>query len=637
MLSLRRYRLDAAYEAVLRIGKLRKPQRRAFERVHALIKDLDEDLPRVSDDHVLRTAQEAGVKAADAPPEFIFQLATGVGKTRLMGAIIAYLYRSGQTKNCVILAPRKAIVEKLERESQTRSSKYLFIDPALVPEPNLCLRSTLESFVPDPERLNVFVLSPQTITGSDRRFAKGDDFRASTLEYLRSVDDLIVCIDESHHLGRRVEEDVAAWRQAVRQLKPRLQFGFTATASKEDAANVLYSYDLPECLREGLYTKAVKMWVEPAPDNVSEDEWDRVTLDFALQRLEAKRAAMKDYCERHLEHAFVEPVMLVAARDTEHAEQVGTWLQQRRGLQEGELHIAHSHRTPSESEMEKLIAIDRPGNRIKVVVNVFQLSEGWDVTNVYVVAPLRAMATFQNAVQTMGRGLRLPFGSRVGDPEIDTLDVLCFGKESFERIVELATAEFGKAADGSAALSLQARPGDLDFPVETRPITIEAKRDVGFDVPRVRRLPPEPVLDFEVASIRELTRFVAGLDLISLDRSSAEDETLRYDFSSVIRVATLRVMSELPYLSAAAHTQKVESLVTRLLESLGANESSEIAVDPLKVAALITDEIDRRYKSQPVKFLVAEGVLRIEPGNFEWPLRTDLEGPIEKQSVAEWQ
>ena len=637
MLSLRRYRLDAAYETVLRIGRLRKPQRKAFELVHALMKDLDRDLPLVPQKELQLKASEAGVRATAGAPELVFQLATGVGKTRLMGAIMAYLYRAGQTRNCVVLAPRKTILAKFERESQVSSSKYLFLDPVLVPEPNLCFRSTLESFIPDPDRLNVFILSPQTITGTDRRFAQGDDFRSSTLEYLQGRNDLIVCIDESHHLGRQSDDDIAAWRQAVRQLEPRLQFGFTATVPRADAATVLYSYDLPECLRDGIYTKAVKMWVEPAPADISEDDWDKVTLDFALQRLEAKRLAMKDYCERHPENPFVEPVLLVAARDTEHADSVGAWLRDRRGLAQDEIQIAHSHRTPSEAELEQLVAIDRPGNRIRVVVNVFQLSEGWDVTNVYVVAPLRAMATFQNAVQTMGRGLRLPFGTRVGEPEVDTLDVLCFGKEPFERIVELATAEFGKAVDGSAALAIEGTQGALDLPIDTRPITIAVQRHVTFEVPKVRRVPPEPVLDFEVGSIRELTRYVAGLDLVSLDRSSAEDEALRYDFRSVVRVATLRVLSELSYLSAAAHTHQIEGLIRRLLEGLGADEQAEVSVDPVKVAALMVEEIDRRYKSQPVKFLVDEGIVQVEPHEFEWPLRVDLEGPIDKQSVAEWQ
>jgi len=91
-----------------------------------------------------------------------------------------------------------------------------------------------------------------------------------------------------------------------------------------------------------------------------------------------------------------------------------------------------------------------------------------------------------------GARLRLPFGTRVGEPEVDTLDVLCFGKESFERIVELATAEFGKAVDGSAALAIEGAQGALDLPVETRPITIavqkmsrsKSRRSAGFRLSR---------------------------------------------------------------------------------------------------------------------------------------------------------
>jgi len=130
----------------------------------------------------------------------------------------------------------------------------------------------------------------------------------------------------------------------VRQLEPRLQFGFTATVPRADAATVLYSYDLPECLRDGIYTKSVKMWVEPAPTDISEDDWDKVTLDFALQRLETKRLAMKDYCERHPENPFLEPVLLVAARDTEHADSVGACC----GSDGGWLRMKSRSRTPTE-------------------------------------------------------------------------------------------------------------------------------------------------------------------------------------------------------------------------------------------------------------------------------------------------
>jgi superfamily II DNA or RNA helicase len=629
MLSLRTYRLDSAFETVVRTSKLRKPQRESLNQVHSLLKSMDDDLPDLSTQDIVLKLREAGIETGTEVPEILFELATGVGKTRLMGALIAYLFRAGQSRNFLILAPRKAILEKLERESDTTSSKYLFIDPALVPEPNLCFRSTLDSFQPDPRRPNVFILSPQTITGSDRRFAKGNDFSESVLKYLTTTTDLIVCTDEAHHIGVSSDES-PAWRQSIAALRPRLHFGFTATVPAGSKKRVLYSYPLQECLRDGLYTKSVKLWVEPEPPEVSDEEWDHITLDFALQRLESKRAGLRDYCERHPEVEFIEPVLLVAARDTDHANATATWLNERRGLPQEAFHVAHSHRTPSEEEVEKLVAIDRPGNKIRVVINVFQLSEGWDVTNVYVVAPLRAMATFENAVQTMGRGLRLPFGRRTGELEVDNLDVLCFGKSTFEEIVEKATKQFGDEGDGMLPVSLGRKQDDIEFPSETKPILISLRKNVSFEMPRVRRVPPEPDLQFTIAPSRELTRYVAGLDLISLDRSSGSEDTLRYDVQSVIRMAALRVLSELQYLSAPSHMAGVTALIRQLLEEMGATDGIEVAVDPLKVATLVIEEIDKRYKLQPAKFVLDGRVDIIEPKSFEWRLRNDLEGPIDR-------
>src|SRR5207302_10622783 len=105
--------------------------------------------------------------------------------------------------------------------------------------------------------------------------------------------------------------------------------------------------------------------------------------------------------------------------------------------------ITHSERARTEEDIRRLVGIDESGSRVRVVVNVFQLTEGWDVTNVYVIVPLRAMATFRSAVQTMGRGLRLPMGRRTGNPDVDTLDVLCCGRESFEEIVRQAVEQVG--------------------------------------------------------------------------------------------------------------------------------------------------------------------------------------------------
>src|SRR5262249_33986147 len=59
-------------------------------------------------------------------PSICFALATGVGKTRLMGASIAYLYETGVSKNFFVLAPNLTIYEKLIRDFTPQTSKYVF-------------------------------------------------------------------------------------------------------------------------------------------------------------------------------------------------------------------------------------------------------------------------------------------------------------------------------------------------------------------------------------------------------------------------------------------------------------------------------------------------------------------------------
>src|SRR5580698_3991268 len=59
-------------------------------------------------------------------PSLCFALATGVGKTRLMGAFISYLYLTGKSRHFFVLAPNKTIYEKLIGDFSPESPKYVF-------------------------------------------------------------------------------------------------------------------------------------------------------------------------------------------------------------------------------------------------------------------------------------------------------------------------------------------------------------------------------------------------------------------------------------------------------------------------------------------------------------------------------
>ena len=110
-------------------------------------------------------------------------------------------------------------------------------------------------------------------------------------------------------------------------------------------------------------------------------------------------------------------------------------------------------------------------------------------------------------------------------------------------------------------------------------ITIAPRVQVEIQVPSVRRLPPEPILDFEIAKAPSV-QVVSGIDIVSLDRFAADDDLLRYNVTTVVRNATFRIIAGLPYLSPAVHHQQVERLVHNLLVRLGAKEDSNIALTP---------------------------------------------------------
>lgn len=67
------------------------------------------------------------------------------------------------------------------------------------------------------------------------------------------------------------------------------------------------------------------------------------------------------------------------------------------------------------------------------------LKEGWDVTNLYTIIPLRTATSLTLREQTIGRGLRLPYGRVTGNKAVDKLTIVAHDK--FEEIIAAANEE----------------------------------------------------------------------------------------------------------------------------------------------------------------------------------------------------
>jgi len=137
----------------------------------------------------------------------------------------------------------------------------------------------------------------------------------------------------------------------------------------------------------------------------------------------------------------VKPFMLIIARDTTHAGQLRQLIQSEKffnGRYKDKIIQVDSSKTGAEEDemIERLLKVESPDEPTEIVIHVNMLKEGWDVTNLYTIVPLRAANARILIEQSIGRGLRLPFGRRTGVDAVDRLSIVAHDR--FQEIVDEA-------------------------------------------------------------------------------------------------------------------------------------------------------------------------------------------------------
>lgn len=582
-------RLAEICELVVQVMNLRPPQARALRHLSAILQRLPRPLSECSPETRREFLTEEGKWYHAAHPTFTFALATGIGKTRLAGAVMALLFLAKESRTFLLLAPRRAVLRRLSDAFDPQFREYIFVEPGLVPEPYVIKSDQIADPVGVEAALDmyrngptVYLLSPQLITTSERFRGQQIFTGRSPLEHLRAKNDLVVLVDEAHHVGGLGEAEAAKWTEAIRELKPALQFGMTATPRDGEGVNVLSPYPLAQALLEQLYTKDVHLLVRNFEGSLlGEEDIDLATIRYALDRLAVKEASMLEGTVPSF--PATKPVCVFFARDIPHAEWVASILRDKHGLSDKQLLVTHSQSSKREDEVERLLSIEEIDNPVRVVVNVQELTEGWDVRNVYVVAPLRAMATFQGALQAMGRGLRLPAGRRVGQPELDSLDVVCFGKESLREIVEEATTWLGRGEKDDKGGVVIEEAGDGSR--VAIPLEIPVRRDVGA-LTLVELEPAHHEVDLDVrpeAISRSARMAVDDLELVKLRSKVAKQKIVRVPRQAFVNATVMRVIRVASaYLSDDLHFGKIRELVEAWLENTKVGDD-EVDFDPAEV------------------------------------------------------
>jgi type III restriction enzyme len=385
-------------------------------------------------------------------PSVCFSLATGVGKTRLMGAFISFLYITKGIKNFFVLAPNLTIYNKLIDDlSNSQSPKYVFrgisefaiIAPRIITGDNYAEART-DSIFGDSVKINVFNISKinsEVRGGKEPKIKRLSEYLGeSYFNYLASLPDLILLMDESHHYR------ADAGLKAINELKPVLGLELTATPidmKGNKFKNVVFDYPLAMALQDGFVKEpAVATRRDFNPEQYKKDpkELDLIKLEDGVRLHEDTKVALDIYA-RDTSSRLVRPFVLVVARDTDHAKEIRETIESDsffEGRYRGKVMEIHSNQKGEEKEenVQRLLDLEKADNPIEIVVHVNMLKEGWDVTNLYTIIPLRAANSQILTEQTIGRGLRLPYGKRTSVEKVDKLTIIAHDR--FQSIVDAA-------------------------------------------------------------------------------------------------------------------------------------------------------------------------------------------------------
>ncbi|KYO75620.1 Type III restriction enzyme, res subunit [Pseudomonas aeruginosa] len=390
-------------------------------------------------------------------PSLCFALATGVGKTRLMGAFIAYLHLAHGINNFFVLAPNLTIYSKLITDFTRNTPKYVFKgiaefaqQPPLIitgdnyDQTGAAVDDQPQGFAHD-VRINIFNISKinsEVRGGKEPRIKRMKEVLGdSYFNHLANLPDLVLLMDESHRYR------ASAGVRAINELRPLFGLEVTATPFVESSKgpvpfkNVVMDYPLARAMEDG-FVKEPAVVTQRNFDAKAHtpEEIEKTKLEDGVRLHETTKVELLTYARENGVKP-VKPFMLVIARDTTHAGQLLALLESEafyEGRYQGKVIQVDSSRTGAEEEemITRLLAVESVDEPTEIVIHVNMLKEGWDVTNLYTIVPLRAANARTLIEQSIGRGLRLPYGKRTGVASVDRLNIVAHDK--FQEIIDEA-------------------------------------------------------------------------------------------------------------------------------------------------------------------------------------------------------
>lgn len=377
------------------------------------------------------------------------KMATGSGKTMAMSLCIVWSYfhalyehDSPMTTSFLVVAPNLIVFERLKsdfgdaatfRRDPLIPSEWahdfdlavlLQDDPAPVTGRGVLYLTNVQRLYEPPVARGKNKTAPNPVEAMLGPRVNRDVDASSAEELFDRIATrgrVMVLNDEAHH----VHDEKLKWNQTIERLHDQLrartpddgdagvvsQLDYSATPKYEKGGvfrHVVVDYPLAQAVADGIVKTPVIGEVSGAKVELGDTSFqrNRQWLDVAVGRWRVFNEKLSPSGKR--------PVLFVMCENTLAADEAGDYLQRLPDFAGDQLLVIHTNRsgeiTKDDLDLARRAArdVDAPDSRIRCIVSVLMLREGWDVRNVCVIVTLRPLSAANKILpeQALGRGLR---------------------------------------------------------------------------------------------------------------------------------------------------------------------------------------------------------------------------------------
>lgn len=478
--------------------------------------------------------EEVDKASKSKTPFLTYEMATGSGKTMLMGASIYFLNQKFGIKNFLIITPASTdIYQKTIRNFEVGNFESVWADDTpftfnLITGDNY----SQNLFFDDTKQANIFIFNISKFgtnasnTQKTWENAVWKDENGNSISIKKFLQDkkLVIITDEAHHHQSPVAKKI------IHNFLPTATLEFTATAVEDvrgqDKKNqtIVYKYDIKRFLEDGhgKLVRAVALAGETKArkDEIAQSEKLKLITLFLIHLL--KREAIKldpkstnikpiSFVKVKNDTIFTQKIFnYIKSELSSDLENIGIIIEkiQQQNLEITDL-LTEQYKTQYQSNILKLRQdiqqaadttifyygnsdketekkfLNIRKNEVEVVVYMQRLDEGIDLPNIFSMAVINDNSSdFKTSVkQIIGRGVRLNKDKREFDDDTnilkanaEKLHIVCDQGKNFEEVILAIQKEFGL------------NNKYLSFDKEKSPVTNRAKSDLlkNKSIPRIR-------------------------------------------------------------------------------------------------------------------------------------------------------